>query len=145
MMKTFKSITAPSILAPAVLCFIICGTAYPSLLTIDPRAHKPLDASISVRPNELFTIDLCAKPLSTLTRQHQALLCPPEILRSCERLTGYIQTSALPSYRHVSQPLPIKQRFRRQVGIYRVNFLSMIYNKTLLQAGYICSPSGLSP
>ncbi len=145
-MKPSRSISvAPSLLVPAVILFVMCGTAHSSLLTMNPRAHKAVDASFSVRPNELFTLDSCSKPWSNVREQYQTQLSPPKIVRNYETLTGHTQTVGSPFYRYGSQSLLIKPGFKRQASMYRLNFLSMIYKKTLLQAGYICSTSGINP
>lgn len=144
-MKTFKSISIkPKSLTPAVMLFVMCSTAWPSLMMTRPRAQETEETQISIRPGELFTIGICGKSLSSFSQQHQTLPRQPKMLRSFETATAQTQIVGSPFDQNQSQALLIRPRFKRQTALYGLNFLSLIYENSLLQANCICSTSGIA-
>ena len=122
---------------------VTCNTACASLLKLKSQKLGNEEQNLSVRPSELFTIEPCSRLRSDVSeRQYQTQLSLPGIVCDYEVSGWQIHPAVEPSRRYAGQSLPVVEPgFKRRAGMYRLGLLSVIYEKTLLQASYICSIS----
>ena len=121
---------------------VTCDTACASLLKLESYRLGNEEQNLSVRPSELFKIEPCIRLRSGVSEQCETQLSPPGIVCDYEASVWQIHPAVEPSRRYAGQSLPVVEPgFKRRAGMYRLGLLSVIYEKTLLRASYICSTS----
>jgi hypothetical protein len=144
-MKPSRPISARHGIALLIIT-VTCHTACASLLELKSFRLDNEEQNLSVRPTELFKVDSGEGLWARLTEKHQKQLNQTEMMRNYMASAWQQQTLEELFVRYGGQSLlAVKSPFKRHPGIYRLGCLSMIYNKTLLRASYICNTSEISP
>lgn len=141
-MKPSRPISVLYRIALLAIITVTCNTACASLLELKSYRLGNEEQNVSVRPSELFAIDPCSRLRSGVSEQYQTQLSPPGIVCDYEVSGWQIHPAVESSRQYAGQSPPVVEPgFKRQAGMYRLGLLSVIYEKTLLRASYICSTS----
>lgn len=145
-MKPSKPTSVLHGIALLAIITVICNTASASLLELESYRLDNEEQNVLVRPSELFAIESCSRLRSGVSEQYETQLSPPGIVCDYyEAAVWQIHAAVEPSHQYAGQSLPmVEPGFKRQASMYRLGFLNVIYEKTLLRASYICCTSEMS-
>jgi len=144
-MKPARPISVPHAIALLIIT-VTCHTARASLLELESFRLDNKEQNLSVRPSELFTLELADGLRPGLIEMHRKLLYRTETMCNYMASAWLQQTAQKNLTKDDAQSLVLMHNaFKRPPGVYRLGCLSLIYNKTLLQASCIDFTTRMSP